>query len=308
MPEKRDFSFYLYDKPTLVIIDWYNIYNRYKNIDLKVFFDYLKEYKEIYEIRFYQGVIKDKDWSVNIIAQAKEIGYQVVTKESKYTRIDISKESYLVNTLKMLQELLIDISANNSDVSNKIYTIKQRIESRLSRGEITMVDGVLPKFVDNDDDLVSEIYDFIETLDSSLVSLTKKIDEFKSEIGRPIKKLKCDFDAEIARDIVLNIDNFDNLILFSGDGDFASTIKYLIEEKAKRVFTMYPQGSFGEIDYVNFGLITYDALGSGKKTFMPNFTPKPVDHILQKITKKEPADCSAGPDTYNLASRAQEVK
>ncbi len=305
MQERKEFSFYLYNKPTLVIIDWYNIYNRYKNIDLKVFFDYLKEYKEIYEIRFYQGVIKDKDWSLDIIQVAKKIGYRIMTKESKYTKIDISKEPYLINTLEMLREILATISNNNSGVANKIYTIKQRIKSRLSIIEKTKKHIPLKSFMDNDESLYVEIFEFIKTLDSNLINLTTKIEWFKNEIIKPIKKLKCDFDAEIARDIALNINNFENLILFSGDGDFASTIKYLIEEKAKRVFTMYPQGSFGEIDYVNFGLIIYDNLSSGKRTFMSGFTARPIDHIIQKITKKEPADCSAGPDIDNIAGSGQ---
>lgn len=301
MQEKREFYFYLYNKPTLVIIDWYNIFNKYKNIDLKVFFDYLKEHKEIYEIRFYQGVIKNKDWSIDIIAKAKKIGYQVITKESKYTKIDISKEPYLVNTLKMLQEILVVISDNNSEVANKIHSIKQQIVHRLSIDNKRIKAKAPNNFIDTDYDLYLEIGNFIETLNSDLVNLTSKIECFKSEIARPIKKLKCDFDAEIARDIALNINNFENLILFSGDGDFASTIKYLVKEKSKRVFTMYPQGSFGEIDYVNFGLITYNVSGSIKRTFANCFTARPIDHILQKIIKKEPADCSAGPDMDNIA-------
>ena len=62
-------------------------------------------------------------------------------------------------------------------------------------------------------------------------------------------------DAEIARDIIVNINKYDNLILFSGDGDFASTVKYIIDEYSKRVFVIYRRNAFGYPDYEEFGLI-----------------------------------------------------
>ena len=84
---KKQFSFKLYDKPTLVVIDWFSLYNRYNDIDLKLFFDYLKSHKDIYQIRFYQGTIEEKPWSVELIGKARIIGYEVVTKSSKYIKI-----------------------------------------------------------------------------------------------------------------------------------------------------------------------------------------------------------------------------
>lgn len=303
---KKEFKFYLYNKPALVIVDWYNIWNRYKNIDLKLLFDYLKEYSEISQIRFYHGTIEGKDWSSKIIDDAKSIGYDVVTKESKYTKIDLSKETHLKTTVSLLNDLLVNISEKNSDMANKAYTIRQKVEGRLSRNEIDTEHGSIVNFLDNDEDLYAEIFDFVESLDPNLAELNKKINEFKNEIKKPIKKLKCDFDAEIARDMVLNISNFDNLILFSGDGDFASTVEYLIREKLKRVFVIYPQGNFGEIDYKNFGLIKFDE--KGRRVFKDNFISRPVDHIVERIIKKEPADCSAGPDVDNITNQDLEVK
>jgi uncharacterized LabA/DUF88 family protein len=294
MPEKKEFSFYLYNKSTLVIIDWYNIWNKYKDLDLQLLFNYLKTYKEVYQVRFYNGLIQGSDWSQKILDDAKLIGYEVMSKNSKEIKIEISKEKHLKNTLDLLDKLLSSVTEKNSEIWNKLYTLHEEVKKKISEG---LSD--------------SGILDVLESVENNLKSLNIQIDIFKLEIQKPIKKPKCDFDAEIARDIILEIEKYENLILFSGDGDFASTIKYLIEEKQKRVFVMYPQGNFGQPDYIDNDLIKKnDVVKDDKKRFKykKNFTPRPVDHILQHIIKKEPADCSVGPDTNNIANPDLEVK
>ena len=164
MTEKKPFQFYLYNKPTLIIIDWYNIWNKNRDIDLELLFNYLKSCKEVFEIRFYNGIIENKEWSLEIIKKAENLGYKVVSKKAKYLDVEI-------------------------DDNNTI-----------------------------------------------------------------IQKIKCDFDAEIAMDIILNINKFDNLILFSGDGDFAPIVKYLLDNK-KRVFTIYSGRTFGRFDYQEFEIL-----------------------------------------------------
>ena len=148
-------------------------------------------------------------------------------------------------------------------------------------------------------------YNDIDEIDNDLKDLGININTFKNELEKPIRKPKCDFDAEIAKDVILDIDKYQNLVLFSGDGDFASTVEFLIIQKAKRVFVMYPRGSFGEIDYQNFNLIK--RLEDKRREYAKGLVCRPVDHILQHIIKKEPADCSAGPDTNNVANSASEV-
>lgn len=292
MPEKKEFSFYLYDKPTLVIIDWFNLYNKYKNVDLQLFFDYLKGYKDVYQVRFYQGTIEGKDWSIKTIGDANQIGYKVVTKRSKYIKIDIHKESHLKNIMNLLDGLLDSISEKNSEIANKIYTFKTEIEKKYKGTESA--------------DIYSDFFVWVGEMDTDLEKLNINIKQFKNEINKPITKPKCDFDAEIAKDIILDINNFENLILFSGDGDFASTVEYLIKEKSKKVFVIYPQGSFGEIDYENFNLIK--KLDTGKREYAKGFVCRPVDHLVSNIIKKEPADCSAGPDINNISITDSQVK
>ena len=286
MQEKKEFSFYLYDKPTLVIIDWFNLYNKYKDIDLEVFFNYLKGYKDVYQVRFYQGTIEGKDWSTKTIEDARTIGYEVITKRSKYIKIDIRKEGHLKKIMDLLEELLKSISDKNSEIANKIYTFKQELEKKHKGGG-------------NNGDVYSEFFEWIGEMDTDLGKLNININQFKAEINKPITKPKCDFDAEIAKDIILDIDKYENLILFSGDGDFASTVECLVKEKNKKVFVIYPQGSFGEIDYQNFNLIR--RLDTGRREYEKGFVCRPVEHLISNLVKKEPADFSAGPDTNNIA-------
>lgn len=281
MSEQEGFSFYLYSRPTLVVIDWFNLWNKHNEVDLQKFFDYLKTNPEVYQIRFYNGLIEGKDWSQGILSTAESIGYKVVTKKSKQIKIDISKESHLKSTLELLDRLLLSISDKNSEIWNKLYTLHESVQKKL-------VEGVSD----------SEILDVLDAVESDLKQLNIQIDTFKIEIEKPIKKPKCDFDAEIARDLILEIGNYENLILFSGDGDFASTVKYLVEEKNKRVFVMYPSGSFGEPDYRENTLI-YDNFGERK--YQQGFIAVPVYRILNSI-KKAPADFSAGPDTGNITN------
>lgn len=295
MPEEKKFLFFLYNKPTLVIVDWANVYNKHKNIDLGLFFNYLTEYKEIYQIRFYSGLIEGKDWSQKTLDDANNIGYKVITKKSKYIKIDINKEKHLENILNLLDELLEDVSGKNSDISNRLYSIQLEIRQKLSINDTDI----------NVSDLIGEIGD----IELDLEKLNKKVDEFKIEIKKTIRKPKCDFDAEIARDVILEIDKYENLILFSGDGDFASTVKYLIEQEGKRIFVVYSQGSFGEPDYIDNDLINIsDDSTKYKYTYKKNFRPIQIDHIVRNFIKKEPADFSAGPDMINVANPDLEVK
>lgn len=293
MQEKKEFSFYLYDKPTLVIIDWFNLYNKYKDIDLQLFFDYLKRYKDVYQVRFYQGAIEGKDWSVKTIEDARQIGYEVVTKRSKYIKIDIRKEGHLKKIMDLLEELLNSITDKNNEIANKIYTFKTELENK-------------HKGSGNTGDVYSDFFKWVGEIDKDLEKLNININQFKSEINKPITKPKCDFDAEIAKDIILDIEKFENLILFSGDGDFASTVEYLIKKRSKKVFVIYPQGSFGEIDYINFNLI--QILETKRRVYERGLVCRPADHLISNIIKKEPADFSAGPDISNVANPDSKVK
>ncbi len=287
---RQPFSFHLNQKPTLVIIDWSNIRNKQKEIDLQIFFDYLKSYREIYQIRFYCGLIQDKPWSRKILDNAISIGYEVVQKKSKLQPIDIREADHFQSILHSLDVLFNDIQSTNSNISNTLYDHKDLIDSTQ--------------------------FDLFNDVDGKLRSIDQNLFLFKQESKKPILKVKCDFDAEIARDIILEINKYENLILFSGDGDFASTVSCLVKEKNKKVFVIFNRGSLGLTDYSENGLIEqiekinkkgkkyYDPISANKEQFVFIDFSK----IEKAIKQQTPEDFSSGaPDMKNIAKSEDKV-
>jgi uncharacterized LabA/DUF88 family protein len=56
---------------------------------------------------------------------------------------------------------------------------------------------------------------------------------------------KCDLDVEMAVDLIRECDNYDNIVLFSGDGDLMTAIQYLKEKHGKRTTVMSARGHIG---------------------------------------------------------------
>lgn len=56
---------------------------------------------------------------------------------------------------------------------------------------------------------------------------------------------KCDLDVEMAIDLVKERDNYDTVILFSGDGDLMYAIRYLKESYGKICFVIGARGHIG---------------------------------------------------------------
>ncbi len=56
---------------------------------------------------------------------------------------------------------------------------------------------------------------------------------------------KCDLDVEMAIDLVRERDNYDSIVLFSGDGDLMTAVRYLNEEYGKRAIVMSARGHLG---------------------------------------------------------------
>lgn len=63
-------------------------------------------------------------------------------------------------------------------------------------------------------------------------------------LAKPILRRKCDFDVEIAKEILLNLDQFQSFILVSGDGDYAPIFDVL-RERRKQAILIFPQGGLG---------------------------------------------------------------
>ena len=66
----------------------------------------------------------------------------------------------------------------------------------------------------------------------------------------PVYRRKCDFDVEITRDVLLNLNKIDGIILFSGDGDYAPLAEEVIKA-GKQMILVFAQGCRGK-EYENF--------------------------------------------------------
>lgn len=68
---------------------------------------------------------------------------------------------------------------------------------------------------------------------------------------------KCDLDVEMAVDLIKERDNYDNIILFSGDGDLMYAVRYLKEKYNKNCIVFSARGHIGRevIDAKNDGTI-----------------------------------------------------
>ncbi|OGJ61894.1 hypothetical protein A3C37_03685 [Candidatus Peribacteria bacterium RIFCSPHIGHO2_02_FULL_53_20] len=63
-------------------------------------------------------------------------------------------------------------------------------------------------------------------------------------LAKPILRRKCDFDIEIAKEILLNLDDYQGFILVSGDGDYAPIFDVL-RERRKQAILVFPKGGLG---------------------------------------------------------------
>lgn len=68
---------------------------------------------------------------------------------------------------------------------------------------------------------------------------------------------KCDLDVEMAVDLIRERENYDTIVLFSGDGDLVAAIRYLKEEYGKQAIVMSARGHLGReiIDARNLGIV-----------------------------------------------------
>lgn len=60
---------------------------------------------------------------------------------------------------------------------------------------------------------------------------------------------KCDLDVEMALDMIIELNNYDNLIVFSGDGDLACVMRYINKNFNKKIYV------FGARDHIGREII-----------------------------------------------------
>lgn len=236
---------------TLAIIDWANVYGWFSDpnsdtylgweVDPKKLFEYLKSYPDIIDVRLYYGVESDNAKSVLFQEEIKNYGYNHVSKEVKWVPAALETTAHFKFIIQRLFNLLDNVKNTNSDLSNRLYELSRKVEQL---PKISIGDDKTNFQLTNEKQL-KEIYDAIEGLDNDLKKLNIDISDLQEQLKEPVRRRKCDFDVEISRDIYNNLENFEALIIFSGDGDYAALVEDLIS-KNKKVIVIFASGHIGK--------------------------------------------------------------
>ncbi|MEO7905125.1 MAG: NYN domain-containing protein [Candidatus Saccharimonadales bacterium] len=105
-------------------------------------------------------------------------------------------------------------------------------------------------------DLVEFSRSILEQADAhSLQVVQKRVKYIHSQANVNGFEKKCDLDVEMTVDLIRERDNYDTIVLFSGDGDLAYAVNYLHNEYGKECIV------FGARDHV--GREIFDAKNSG---------------------------------------------
>lgn len=76
--------------------------------------------------------------------------------------------------------------------------------------------------------------------------ITKRVKYIQTDTAPIQYRPKCDLDVEMAVDLIRELDNYDTIILFSGDGDLMCAIDYLKREHNKECFVFGARGFTGK--------------------------------------------------------------
>lgn len=108
-------------------------------------------------------------------------------------------------------------------------------------------------------DLIDWSRSILERADAyALNVISKRVKYIHSRSNQAGYEKKCDLDVEMTVDLIRERDNYDTIILFSGDGDLAYAINYLHREYSKECIV------FGARDHV--GREIFDAKVNGAVT------------------------------------------
>ncbi len=85
--------------------------------------------------------------------------------------------------------------------------------------------------------------------------VTKRVKYIHDNYNKSGFTKKCDLDVEMAIDLIKERNNYDTIVLFSGDGDLMYAVRYLVDKYEKNCIV------FGARDHV--GREVYDAKNNG---------------------------------------------
>lgn len=304
----------LYGK-VLVFVDWANVYGWSNGlgweVDTKRLFDYLSEYPEIVEKRFYHGTERENNRSVDFIKDVQDVGFKVITKDVKKIPV-LLEDSRFKKIIKELFDVLDKIKKVNLEISTKLYNLtvsedyyneekradkaSEKIfelleklgEKNIRRKQFEIRKSLKKEFEKQRNRFLPEletepieapkyICDAIDELDSELQKLNINIEALQNNLSMPIMRRKCDFDCEIVMDIMNKLNEFNGIILFSGDGDYRAIIDHVLD-KGKNAIIIHPYGKRGkELNELRYR--------GGKK---PYFLP--VEKLREYIQKSPPEE------------------
>ena len=75
--------------------------------------------------------------------------------------------------------------------------------------------------------------------------ITKRVKYIHSQNNKTGFEKKCDLDVEMTVDLIRERDNYDTIVIFSGDGDLMYAIKYLNENFKKKCIVFGARGHIG---------------------------------------------------------------
>ena len=75
--------------------------------------------------------------------------------------------------------------------------------------------------------------------------ITKRVKYMPDDTSQGGYEVKCDLDVEMTVDLIREIDNYDTVVLFSGDGDLACALQYLHDTYKKECIVFGVRGQVG---------------------------------------------------------------
>jgi len=230
-----DEPFFRLKGDAVALIDWANIFSsQQKNgwqVDTAKLHAFLKGHAPIKDIVLFHG--EDvHPLSKAFLEEQKIIGYRVISKPIKTIPVRID-ESVFRSKMGQLEEDLNLLREKNSTISSLLYSLDENLRAQMKKKWLPLSDDFF------------RIFDIIERIDKEIGNTDNALQFLWSNIRGTIVRRKCDFDVEIAREMLLNLDEYRTFILFSGDGDYAPIFDVL-RERGKQAILVFPRGCRGK--------------------------------------------------------------
>lgn len=216
------------------LIDWANIYSsQQKNgwkVDTGKLHRLLAGHALIKDIVFFHGE-DAHPLSKAFLEEQRAIGYRVISKPVKTIPVRID-ESAFRSKIGQLEKDLSLLREKNSTISSLLYSLDERLRLYMKK-QVLLTDDFYG------------VFDIIESIDREIANADIALQFLWNNIRGTIVRRKCDFDVEISREILLNLDKYRSFILFSGDGDYAPIFDVL-RERGKQAILVFPNGRRGK--------------------------------------------------------------